>query len=157
MYLRPKIRNFFLLVSTQIWIKSKHDPELLTWKKPQSLQAEWSDSNSEPMDSPWSKQWRSMTGTGRSPPSVAASIGGSCWVSRYRGGTLEMGCTASSLTLGTIMDFPNPTCLDSVSIKSWEIPLVRLRPYKRVWSRRGEAILFSLRQPLTILGPRLSF
>ena len=93
-------------------------PKVHTWKKPQSLQAAWSLSKSESMESPWSKPWRSMTGIAWSQISPAAAVGGSCSWYTYRGRTLVMDSLTSSLTLGTIFYFPNTTFWESVSIMS---------------------------------------
>ena len=144
-----RIRNKNQMGRKQAHPRPLSGPKVNTWKKPQSLQAEWSRSNSEPMESPWSKQWRSMTGTDWSQMSAAAAaaaaIWRSCWLCTYRGGTLVMGSLTSSLTLGTIIDFPNTTWWDSVSITGVQIPLVRLYGTERQ-SNQTEACFSSLKR-----------
>ena len=148
-----RIRNKNQMGRKQAHPRPLSGPKVNTWKKPQSLQAEWSRSNSEPMESPWSKQWRSMTGTDWSQMSAAAAaaaaIWRSCWLCTYRGGTLVMGSLTSSLTLGTIIDFPNTTWWDSVSITGVQIPLVRLYGTERQ-SNQTEACLSSLKGTLPL-------
>ena len=142
-----RIRNKNQMDRNQAHPRPLSGPKVNTWKKPQSLQAEWSRSNSEPMESPWSKQWRSMTGTGwiQMSAAAAAAIWESCWLCTYRGGTLVMGSLTSSLTLGTIIDFPNTTWWDSVSITGVQIPLVRLYGTERQ-SNQTEACFSSLKR-----------